>query len=346
MYKYQGESYYDPKGRTKTGRANPRPGPSSSNWRTDEAPTPRPKAGPSRARPTNTSNGGGGRVTRVIVNSNYRQRSSPTPTIETMTSSGSHEYTPSARSQSVVNTAITEPLVAPTQPDADVVDKTPDYDALRKRILEGVQIQTFGMSKLGAASLRGKAVVMQMVSALKLTPEQEDQLGVLSLMVEMQSITTSLTEADRALIQPMSEEKYDALQQHDRAVRKNTRWVHKNSDYTGKYKERVRHNRRLVSGVAAQECVTCHRSLADNHADRKYHKGCSVPEHKKASEEQRESYLNATGGALWRRLGTMTKIKIPLFTRRLNVRNPFLTKRFQSHYPAHGVVVRKEYADL
>jgi hypothetical protein len=227
------------------------------------------------------------------------------------------------------------------------------------------------MSKFGAASIRGKAVVTQAVAALKLKPEHEDALDVLSIMEEMQELTTSLSEADRALIKPMSTRKYEELRNHDRAVRKNTRWVRVKDDYSGDFEDRVRHNRRLVRGVATPQCPTCLGSTVGEKADASYHPTCPVPNHDRALLEQAESYADDVKGEFLTRLGdtlsafnldyTLVVVIGILFLLaspvlalgtllggvfKVRSRRRQAVERWQSHYPAYGVVLRKEYADL
>jgi len=262
--------------------------------------------------------------------------------------------------------------VASLQPDADKEEEEqPDYVAIRRRILTAVQLQTFGMSRFGAASIRGKAVVTQAVAALKLKPEQEDALDVLSIMEEMQALTTTLSEADRAVIQPMSEKEYEELRNHDRAVRKNTRWVRVEDDYSGDFQDRVRHNRRLVNGVATSQCPTCMGSTVGELADAKHHPTCPVPNHDRALLEQARRYADDVKGEFFTRLGDILSassldyllvlvvgllclVASPALAVgtlfggvfKVRARRTQAAARWQSHYPAFGVVLRKEYADL
>lgn len=261
--------------------------------------------------------------------------------------------------------------VASLQPVADRKEELPDFVAIRRRILTAVQVNTIGMSKFGAASIRGKAVVTQAVAALKLTPEQEETLDVLSIMEEMQNLTTTLSEADRALIEPMSENDYEELRNHDRAVRKNTRWVRVEDDYSGDFEDRVRHNRRLVKGVASPSCPTCLSSTAGEEADVEFHPNCPVPYHDRALLAQASNYAYAIRAECTTRFGDA------LAARNLDyaivfvvgllclLASPFLAlgtfflgmfkamahrrasyARYQRFYPAYGVTIRKEYADL
>lgn len=129
-----------------------------------------------------------------------------------------------------------------TEPRTEEEPEEPDYPILRIYILSRVKVETFGMSKFGAAALRGKAIVLAQVAQLKLTPLQELTLDVVGLMESMLEICTTVTEAEDSITEPMDAREYRALSEHDRAVRKNVRWVRSVDTLEGTYEERKCNN--------------------------------------------------------------------------------------------------------
>jgi len=124
----------------------------------------------------------------------------------------------------------------------EVKEVEPDYEEIRRYALSRVEAECFGMSKFAAAQMRGKTVVMQIVASHKLTPAQYLTLDVPALMLDMQRVTTTLNDADRELITPITEEEFDDLKDHDRRVRKNVVLVKSDQDFDGEYLDRVSDN--------------------------------------------------------------------------------------------------------